>query len=249
MAEYLPSDEILMRYIDNEMSEAEKEDFEKNLTSDPALREQLERLLMAKDAARYYGLAQSVEAVRKQWEGKMATTAQEAKIVPIKSYVRYIFAAASVIILVIAITTIYRYLSVSTDKIYQQTYIAYTPGTSRSEAGAAHPIEDAYRQKNYAEVIRLAQATQLDAKQQLLLGLSYLETGKASDAIKEFQLIRSGKDPTYIPDAEFYQALAYLKNKEAAKALPLFEKIFNDKNHLYHQQVTSETIHDVKKVM
>src|SRR4051812_38101818 len=100
MADYLPSDETLMRYIDNEMSEAEKENFEKNLTSDPALRQQVERLLMAKDAVRYYGLAQSVEAVRKQWEGKAASTATEAKIIPIKNYVRYIFAAACVLILI-----------------------------------------------------------------------------------------------------------------------------------------------------
>src|SRR4051812_36375570 len=144
MADYLPSDEMLMRYIDNEMSEKEKDDFERNLTSDPALRQQLERLLMAKDAVQYYGLAQSVEAVRKQWEGKVALGAADAKIVPIKSYVRYIFAAACLIILIIGITTVVRYYSVSTDKIYQQTYIAYTPGISRSEGGTSRPIEEAY---------------------------------------------------------------------------------------------------------
>ncbi|HWJ90198.1 MAG TPA: hypothetical protein VNR87_03760, partial [Flavisolibacter sp.] len=63
MPDYLPSDETLMRYIDNEMSEAEREDFEKNLTSNPALRQQLERLLMARNAVGYFGLAQNVEAI------------------------------------------------------------------------------------------------------------------------------------------------------------------------------------------
>jgi hypothetical protein len=249
MADYLPSDEILMRYIDNEMSETEKEDFEKNLTSDPALRQQLERLLMAKDAVRYYGLAQSVEAVRNEWEGRVASGAPGAKIIPIKTYVRYIFAAACLIILIIGITTVYRYFSVSTDRIYQQTYIAYTPGTPRSEAGSSRPIEEAYRQKKFTEVIRLSEGAPLNARERLLLGLSYLETGNPAAAIKEFGTIRSGADPTYIQDAEFYQALAFVKNKEAAKSLPLFEKIFRDKNHLYHQRVTEETISDVKKVM
>jgi hypothetical protein len=249
MAEYLPTDETLMRYIDNEMSEKEREDFEKNITSDPALRQQLERLLMAKNAVGYYGLAQSVEAVRKEWEGKGASTGTEARIVPIKNYVRYIFAVACVLILIIGITTIYRYFRVSSDRVYEQTYIAYSPGTSRSQAETESPIEDAYRQKNFSKVIALAKESGMNSKQRLLLGLSYLETNQPSAAIRELEQIRSGDDPTYIPDAEFYLALAFLKNKEAAKALPLFQKIFRDKNHLYHQRVTQETINDVKKLM
>ena len=249
MPDYLHSDETLMRYIDNEMSEAEREDFEKNLTSNPALRQQLERLLMARNAVGYFGLAQNVEAIRKQWEGKSAPAGVDATIVPIKKYVRYIFAAACVVILAIGITTTYRYFALSSDKIYRQTYIAYTPGNSRSEAGTPRPIEEAYAQKNFKEVISRAQGVPLDSKDRLLLGLSYLEVNNPPAAVQQFDIIRSGSDPTFREDAEFYLALAFIKNKQPSKALPLFEKIFNDKTHLYHQQVTEETIRDVKSLI
>ncbi|HWJ90855.1 MAG TPA: hypothetical protein VNR87_07070, partial [Flavisolibacter sp.] len=82
-----------------------------------------------------------------------------------------------------------------------------------------------------------------------LLGISYLEVNNPPAAVQQFDIIRSGSDPTFREDAEFYLALAFIKNKQPSKALPLFEKIFNDKTHLYHQQVTEETIRDVKSLI
>jgi hypothetical protein len=49
---------------------------------------------------------------------------------------------------------------------------------------------------------------------------------------------RSGGKKVLNDDAEFYLALAYLKKGETKKSTDIFQKIHDNKNHLYNDQVT-----------
>jgi hypothetical protein len=47
-------------------------------------------------------------------------------------------------------------------------------------------------------------------------------------------------------ETEYYLAMSYLANSEAAQALPILEKIKADKNHLYNERVENISSIDLK---
>src|SRR4051812_30157307 len=56
-------DELLMRYLDGELSDSEREEFEQQLQQDESLQQELESLQLAKQAVISYGLKEQVAAI------------------------------------------------------------------------------------------------------------------------------------------------------------------------------------------
>ena len=75
--------------------------------------------------------------------------------------------------------------------------------------------------------------------------MAYLKTNYFSEAIVQFVAVTKS-DNQYKADAEFYLAMAYLKTKNYAAALPLMQKIHDDKNHVYHERISSKQIREVQ---
>jgi tetratricopeptide (TPR) repeat protein len=75
-----------------------------------------------------------------------------------------------------------------------------------------------------------------------MAGNAYLKLNNAAEAITCFlsvqQINSTQQTHLYQDDTEYYLAMSYLKNDEPSKAIPLFEKIHADKNHLYNSKVS-----------
>jgi hypothetical protein len=77
-----------------------------------------------------------------------------------------------------------------------------------------------------------------------------MEKKKYDEAIGMFQQVMaantlSGSD--YFEDeSEFYLAMSWLARGDVKEAMPLFEKIRNDKNHLYHDVVVKMSSMDLR---
>src|SRR5689334_8870539 len=76
MDNFAQQDELLMRYLDGEMSQEEREELESKLLSDEGARRRLEDLQMSRAAVKLYGLKQRVASIHQEIMGeKRAGTA------------------------------------------------------------------------------------------------------------------------------------------------------------------------------
>ena len=243
--------EKLMRYLDGEMSGTEKEEFEKKLASDESLRAAMEGLRTAKEAVKMYGLQQKVASVRKEM-AEEKTGAKIKEISNVRRIGRYSLAVAASIVLIAVSVIAYNFFSLSADKLYNEKYSSFELSAVRGNNEApATDIQNAYEQKNYTEVIALSEKdSNRDIKDEFLVGISYMELNKASEAVSFFNKViktdQSSPHSLYKDEAEYYLALSYLKAGSYDKALELMNRIHNDPSHLYHGKFTKGFIRRVK---
>lgn len=169
----------------------------------------------------------------------------------IKRIIRYSIAIASGLSLLVLCYWAYTFYSLSPNSLYTDNYTPYkiiSPASGKENNQSN--IEKAYRKANYTEVIHLNQTSALFPKDILLTGLSYLETGDLSKAISSFQVVLADADKaksTVLTDeAEYYLALAFLKNRDYDQAIELMIRIHDNPRHTYHEKFSRRYIRRVK---
>jgi tetratricopeptide (TPR) repeat protein len=241
--------EKLVRYLDSELSEAERKALQTELENNTAMQQELDNLILTKDVIKNYGLVQKVNSIHKTMmqEMPMQTTTPKAVV---RSMPKMIMRIAASVIILVGLFGLYQYLSVSPGNLYNDKYTAYQVATMRGTT-AESTLEKAYSEKKYEEVIALYTQTAKPAtNEQFLAAQAYLTKANYNNAIALFNDIieknKTAGTATLNDDAEYYLALSYMKNKETAKALPLFNKIRDDKDHLYHDKISSWYLAKVK---
>ena len=254
MDNYTQPDELLMRYLDGEMSLEEREEFETKLASDENTRRRLEDLQVARDAVIVYGLKKQVALVHREMMAEMKPAALITKMSRTRQIARYSLRIAASIAFVAICLLAYNFFSLSSSKLYNEKYVPFELSSVRGENQAeATGIEKAYRQKNYQEVVALSKIDGVSIKDEFLAAVSYLELGKPAEAIDHLSRVvardRATDHAVYKEDAEYYLALSYLKTKNYEKALELMNTIHDDNSHLYHEKFTKGFIRKVKMLM
>ena len=237
--------EQLMRYLDGELSETERTQIEAQLAKDPDLRMELENLQLSREAVRQFGLRQDVTAIRRQMLAE--TSPRASSINMARKITRYSLAvAASLLLLVVGITG-YNFYKLSPDKLYDKHYQPYELSTSRNQARGTK-IEQAYKGKNYEWVIKLGKQSN-DPAELFLTSMAWLHKSEPANAIVTLRKILShptAGDELWKEEAEYYLALAYIKNKDYDFALELLNKIHENPAHLHYPDVSGKLIRQVK---
>jgi predicted negative regulator of RcsB-dependent stress response len=82
--------------------------------------------------------------------------------------------------------------------------------------------------------------------------MSFLETNDLSRAISNFQVViadvKDDKNYALKDAAEYYLALAYLKNNDYDQAIELMNTIHNNSSHLYTKKFTLKYVRKVKRL-
>lgn len=246
MAEFLHNnDETIMRYLDGEMEETEKESFELQLQTDGALKQRLESLQVAIASVQQYGTAEKVKSVHREMMQELSSVHKEGKVVPMRRFVKYSLAIAASVIIILVGVNIFTSSQPSSEKLYSEAFVDYDVSGVRGSENQTD-IAKLYQDHNYNAVVEKAKVQNLAQKDSLLIGLSFLHQDKLPEAINWFKAMSvqvSTKD-----DAEFYLALAYLKNKNYNEALKLMEQIHSNANHVYQNQFSEAYINKVKKL-
>jgi len=246
MADFLPdSDEILMKYLDGEMDQTEKEMFESELQKNAALKEQLEKLRVAIFSVHQYGTIEKVKTIHSEMMQELSSIHKESRVVPMRKIVRYSLAIAASVIIILVGINLFTPSQLSPDKLYNEAFVDYDASTVRGNEIQTDAAK-LYQARDYSSVITKANSKNLSQKDSLLVGLSYLKTNKLSEAINWFSSI-SANNPTK-QDAEFYLAMTYLKNRDYNRALGLMEQIHSDPNHVYRNQFSDDYINKIKKL-
>ncbi len=242
----------LMRYIDGEMTVNEKEEFEKRLATDELLQNELDGLQMAKEAVKTYGIKEKVAGIHRQMMKELKTETPVNPINNLRRIIRYTIPLAASVLLIFLVIEGYKFYTLSPEKLYDENYMAYELTTTRGDNDSTDSsIEKAYREKNYAQVIELNKNSVLSIKDVFLTGMSFFEMKDYSRAISSFQVVIGDvKDnKTVLKDAaEYYLALAYLRNRDYDQAIELMNAIHDDSSHLYKGKFSRKFINRVKRL-
>ncbi len=244
------SEHILIDHLDNLLfSGVSSSAADEWIRTDEDIAKNWHSLLFAVDGIREAGLYAQVAAVKKQYEAQQAIASKHASGI-VRSMSRNSYRVAACFLLVVGAATIYKYNTVSSGSVYNEYYSSFELNTNRGSE-AEDLIEQAFRNKNWEEVISLSNAPRpRPIKAQFLAASANMELKKYDKAIDAFKQIiaaneKSG-DSYFQDEAEYYLAMSCLANNEATKALPILEKIKADKNHLYNETVKNMSTIDLK---
>ncbi|HEY6502980.1 MAG TPA: tetratricopeptide repeat protein [Chitinophagaceae bacterium] len=241
----------LLRYLDDELAGTERAELEKQLLADKALQEELEGLKLAREAVHSYGLQQEVAAVHQEMMKEFRTPV--IKISSSRRIIRFTMSVAAGLLIIFVGITVYNYYSLTPEKLFRNNYQSYELSTVRDgSAKDMSPVEKAYREKNYADVVAISFDRPFTIKEDLLRAMSYTELADNEKAITSYKEVIAKNEATGTnvlkEEAEYYLALTYIRHKEYNQALDLLTKIHNNSAHLYHGKVTNKLIRKVKKL-
>jgi hypothetical protein len=234
--------------MDGEVTGQEKLELDRRLASDAALREEYENLKLAKEGVRLFGIREKVNAIHHE----MMTTLSviPPKTGKVKQFIRYSAAVAAAVVLVVVSVLTYNFINLSSEKLYSRYQVKYELITFRGDSAKSTVVEKAYREKNYKGVTVFAEKGKLtNSREELLAGLSYLESGNPSKAINYFKkIVASGisKENELFQAAEYYLAMSYLRNQDYDQSIEIMEKIHSDPTHLYQPAISRKLINRVK---
>lgn len=175
------------------------------------------------------------------------------RIISVRRIVRYSVAAVASVLLIFVCIVGYNFYQLSSDRLFAEKYSAYdSAGTRIENGGTESKIEKAYREKNYAQVIKLNANSVLSVKDIFLTAMSFLETNDPSRAISNFQIViadvKDDKNSALKDTTEYYLALAYLKNNDYDQAIELMTTIHDNSSHHYKTQFSRKYINKIKRL-
>lgn len=242
--------ELLIKYMDDELSESEKASTELLLQKDETLKEQYNLLLAAKQAIRSLGLKQQVQTLQREYLtettaplGVVETNTQKiepVKVVKKTSFVTTFLRIAAVFIVAVAGIGVWQFSSTSNNSLYSDNYMDYRLPVNRRE-GQTDNIASLYNSGNYAAVINAERNNTAKSQQDYFLeAQSYLHTDNANAAINSFQqlenLNNNSKEKYFVQETDYYLALAFIKAGNIDAAELQLDKITNDSQHLYYSK-------------
>lgn len=243
--------EQLVLYLDGVLTGTARDAIEDLLASDTFAKTEYDNLLQIRDAIRHYGLKQHIAGVHENMMVKIKPLMQ--KTGRVKKIIRYSMAAAASLVLLIGGYVVYNSSALSSDKVFSSNYHAYELNVTRDGSNEFTPVERAYGEKNYTEVLRIHDAKEdRTAKAEFLTGVASLELNNNCKAIKCFKEVIEMNTGTATPvlheESEYYLALAYINNKNYDFALTLLNKISDNEEHKYNKEVSPKLIRQVQQL-
>jgi hypothetical protein len=238
--------DVLVRYLDNELSPEEKAEMERKINSDDRLRSQYEDLRIAREAVMQYGIRTQVAGIHDSMMKELKVPVR--RISSPRRVIRYGMSIAAGIILIVGAYMVYNFFTLSADGFYLSHYRSYDVGTTRS-SGSSEKAINAYREKKYNEVVGIYLSGDSSSTTAFLAAMSNLQLNDVPASITLLEKLAAPSTATgqaFSEEAEYYLALAYIKNRDFDLAIPIMEKIYANPSHLYHEKISKKMIRQVK---
>jgi len=239
--------EQLEQYLDNELSATERSAIDADAAIDAELKHELTALIASAEAVRYYGIAAQVASIQQEYLALREHLMPAKKPAVVRNILRPALRVAASIILIFASFGVYKYSTVTSHNVAAEYYTPYELERVRGGDDAT-AIEKAYNNKDWNAVISMVKIDEAGNEELFLAGAAYLELNQPAKAADMFnQLLRNNQSSADFHDeAEYYLALSYIGNNDAAKAIPILKKIRADKQHLYHDAAANMSMLDLK---
>ena len=231
---------LLIQYLDGELQGHALAEVENKISNDPSLMQELENLKSAQMAIKSYGLRQHLGEIHSQMMQELKAEQTKPQVYVM---LRNVFRIAAIIIVILGGVSVYQYYSLSSRSLFESNYQSYQLHQVRGKYDSSM-LEQLYKQNLMDDVIDgFSRLKRPSIRDYFYLGNAYLTRHNASMAIRSFEVVqqKNSEMGTHIleDDVDYFLAMSYLQNNQPAKALPLLEKIHNDKEHLYTDKVNS----------
>jgi len=241
--------EILVDYLDGQLSPEVSAEVKNRVKQDKDFAGELEYIRLAVDTVRQDALRQQVSAIRYSFENNQSVSQNPSGGI-VRNMYRIGLRVAAIFILVAGITFMYKYLTVSSQSVFEKQFTGYELSTTRGQENADQ-VAEAYRNKNWKQVILNYQTeTAPSNKSRFLAGMAEMQEDHFPQAITIFESLllvnRTSRTDSFQDETEYYLSLAYLKNHEVEKAVQLINKIKADPAHRYYPVVSNISSIDLK---
>ena len=242
-----PNNELLIDYLDKQLSEEENSELEFIIQQDKNTASEFEYLKFAVETIRLNAITGKVSEVRRSMTATQDNqTGQKHGV--IRQLYRTGLRIAAIFVLVISSAVVYKYVSVSSQSVYKNQFVPYDLSITRGGEGRDREAE-AYNNKNWTRVVELFNDQKINSnKSYFLAAMAEMQLQQYARAANLFQHILGNisEDSSFQEEAEYYGALAYLKNHEEAKSIDLINKIKSDPGHRYYPLASKITGIDLK---
>lgn len=245
-------EQIIQDYLDGKLSEQDRIAFEANMKEDAELAQEVADLQLLENGLSSLGATQFAAEVG-GWEQEYRASQQEGGIIfgedkPGRGIIfrQTQWLTAAVVSLLVLSAAAWWMLAGGQDT--QEVYAAYyTPyedmilvrgDTLQGVESMLRMGMEAYNAGEYAAAIgqleAYRQAVPDDFRPFLYIGIAQAEQGETGQADANFK--KAMEDPNYRQQAQWYQALTYLKTDQQAAAIQSFESIAGQNPVHYRQQ-------------
>lgn len=233
-------EKIMADYLANNLKPDQLQEFERRLKEDPQLREEVSQLTDLDQGLRALALDEFKQEVR-GWE-RMAG----------KSTIRWrpMAIAASLLLLLIPVWFIFQESSRSSEDLfiaYYQPYEEVITSRGADDSAAVSGLHlltgglEAYNDRSFQQCAELLseylKLNPAEHRVALYLAIAQLELGLQQAAEINFE--KAQLDPAFRQQAQWYQALSYLKFSDIDKASQLLSLISAQDNHYRRQQAST----------
>jgi hypothetical protein len=242
-----PTNEILIDYLDSLLDPEESSRIDSILQKDMVTAGEMQYLKLAIETVCLNAIREKVSAVRNSQE-----PVQDSHHKMEKGIVRIMYKTslrvAAIFILLIGSATLYKYISVTNQSIYEKRFTGFELTNTRG-AESRDGEAEAYRNKNWNEVIAIYNAESSKSnKSRFLAAMAEMQLNHFPQAEALFESIlsiRSG-DNSFQEEAEYYLSLAYLMDHKENKSIQLLNKIKADTSHTYYPMASKISAIDLK---
>jgi hypothetical protein len=239
--------EILIDYLDARTSPGESAIIESKIQHDKTMAAELEYMKLAIDTVRLGAIRTIVAGVSHSMSTGLVVKTESRSTGIVRSLYKVSLRAAAILVLVLGLSAVYKYISVSNQSLYEKEFTGYELGSSRG-LSEMNTEEKAYQEKNWNEVIA-SQARERDHtnKSNFLAAMAEMQLKQFPKSISLLEsIIHSTADNSYREDAEYYISLAYLMNHETDKAIAQLNRIKADPGHSYYAAASKISSIDLK---
>jgi hypothetical protein len=247
--------ELIEAYLNQQLSPTDKQSFEQELTDDVSLRRHVATYRTLRQGLTELAIEQRVKQAHQRYKARpdieqVTIDTPVRPLVPIRTQPTWVrWAAAASVLLTISVG-IYWY-----QRTQQPAFLSYADSslqqtddqlTKSLPASLTAPDRQqllsairAYKVGQYGAVIDQLRIPAADRNSEpyrrYFLGLSYLANKQSAEAIRPLQDAVSTATGTLRQKADWFLALAYLKNDQPSLAKPILERVRADTEHPYRQ--------------
>ncbi len=247
----MENDEMIREYLEGSLKGDVLKDFENRMKEDATLAKEVKDLKEVILGLKSLGVDKLKEEVG-EWEKEYRNSIPENKG-KVRSLSIVYSVAASIVVLVVAGIYFYSFNTPDYQSLYAENFTPYEDMIlARGEEGIADEEllsegMTAYNEQQYDLAInKLSDYLSNNPEKYgvaFYIGLAQLELNNIEEAIANFKIAQ--KDPLFLQQAQWYQALSYLKSEQLDQAKNILQLV-EDQNSHYKREAAGELLKDIK---
>ena len=225
------------RYLMNEMSPEERDDFLKVL-NDTSLKEDFELFQLS---------IKSIDVSQTRLAAEKAFHRYKERNVSTFSFAGWGMRIAASVIFLFLMSVVFYTVSIDNESFVSELGTPYILPVTRSAAESFTSLESEYLEDNYTEVVAIFDDLEIRSSTDYFLSaMSYLSLknyNEASNLLERLKDINELNETNYFQqETDYYLTVAYVGEGRYDEAIELMLLIRNDPNHLFNQNIRTKDL-------